>query len=133
MTTIHNDDIFISMRLVLLIPTMYHTGVCNSVKANSQKSFVGHPTIRRAKKWVRLPTYARGRRIVYHRTFSLMYRRLTMLSEEAPGELPLFFGKKVVKTEYLTSTLFFFKQSIINQSINASTNQSINQTINHCS
>ena len=24
---------------------MYHTGVCNSVKANSQKSFVGHPTI----------------------------------------------------------------------------------------
>ena len=25
---------------------MYHTGVCNSVKANSQKSFVGHPTIR---------------------------------------------------------------------------------------
>ena len=45
MTTIHSDDIFISMRLVLLIPTMYHTGVCNSVKANSQKSFVGHPTI----------------------------------------------------------------------------------------
>ena len=40
-----SDDIFISMRLVLLIPTMYHTGVCNSVKANSQKSFVGHPTI----------------------------------------------------------------------------------------
>jgi len=32
------------MRLVLLFPTMYHTGVCNSVKANSQKSFVGHPT-----------------------------------------------------------------------------------------
>jgi hypothetical protein len=23
---------------------MYHTGMCNSVKANSQKSFVGHPT-----------------------------------------------------------------------------------------
>ena len=45
MTTIHSDDIFISMRLVLLIPTMYHTGVSNSVKANSQKSFVGHPTI----------------------------------------------------------------------------------------
>jgi uncharacterized membrane protein YGL010W len=44
-TTIHSDDIFISMRLVLLIPTMYHTGVCNSVKANSQKSFVGYPTI----------------------------------------------------------------------------------------
>jgi hypothetical protein len=44
-TTIHNDDIFISMRLVLLIPTMYHTGVCNSVKAYSQKSVVGHPTI----------------------------------------------------------------------------------------
>ena len=33
------------MQLVLLIPTMYHTGVCNSVKTNSQKSFVGHPTI----------------------------------------------------------------------------------------
>jgi hypothetical protein len=33
------------MRLVLLIPTMYHTGVCNSVKANSQKSFVGHVKI----------------------------------------------------------------------------------------
>jgi hypothetical protein len=44
-TTIHNDDIFISMRLVLLIPTTYHTGVCNSVKANLQKSFVGHPAI----------------------------------------------------------------------------------------
>ena len=34
------------MRLVLLIPTMYHTGVCNSVKANSQKPFVGHHTNR---------------------------------------------------------------------------------------
>jgi hypothetical protein len=45
-TTIHNDDIFVSMRLVLLIPTMYHIGVCNSVKANSQKSFVGHLTIK---------------------------------------------------------------------------------------
>jgi hypothetical protein len=36
------------MRPVLLIPTMYHTGVCNSVKANSQKSFVGHPTIKQS-------------------------------------------------------------------------------------
>ena len=33
------------MRLVLLIPTIYHTDVCISVKANSQKSFVEHPTI----------------------------------------------------------------------------------------
>jgi hypothetical protein len=32
------------MQRVLLFPTMYQTGVCNSVNANSQKSSVGHPT-----------------------------------------------------------------------------------------
>jgi hypothetical protein len=32
---------------------MYHTGVCNSVKANSQKSFVGHPTSGRSMSQVK--------------------------------------------------------------------------------